>query len=54
MEMEARGPVVHWHCSNDSECQYNCPSCGCKCIDTWCRCTNPPLTNNVRIQAPTN
>ncbi|KAK7322583.1 hypothetical protein VNO77_25971 [Canavalia gladiata] len=54
MKSEARGPIERWHCSNDSECQYNCPTCGCRCIQTWCRCPNPPLTNNLRVRPPSN
>jgi len=52
MKSEARGPVQRWHCSNDSECQFFCPTCGCKCINTWCQCPKkPPSRNNVGFQA---
>ncbi|CAJ1958795.1 unnamed protein product [Sphenostylis stenocarpa] len=50
MKSEARGPVVRLHCTNDSQCQYNCPNCGCKCINTWCRCPIQPFTHNIPLQ----
>ncbi|RDY06401.1 hypothetical protein CR513_09611, partial [Mucuna pruriens] len=52
MKSEARGPTVHWHCSNDLQCQFTCPTCGCRCINTWCHCPKPPSTDNIRIQEP--
>ncbi|BAT92748.1 hypothetical protein VIGAN_07156900, partial [Vigna angularis var. angularis] len=52
MKSEARGPVERWHCSNDSQCQFSCKGCGCKCINTWCQCpTNPPSHAHVGFQA---
>ncbi|KAH1253896.1 hypothetical protein AAZX31_04G123100 [Glycine max] len=52
MKLEARGPIAHWNCDNDSQCQFTCPTCGCRCINTWCQCPTPPFTDNIHIQAP--
>lgn len=47
MKLEARN-VVTLRCHSDDNCEYLCPDCGCKCIDTWCTCPRDPpaFTNN--------
>ncbi|ESW20827.1 hypothetical protein PHAVU_005G017900 [Phaseolus vulgaris] len=54
MKSEARGPIEHWHCTNDSQCQFSCKGCGCKCVNTWCQCPSPTVADNVVVQAPPN
>ncbi|KAG5034935.1 hypothetical protein AAZX31_04G123000 [Glycine max] len=54
MKLEARGPIVRLHCTNDSQCQYSCPTCGCRCVNTWCQCPKQPFVEDIRFQAPPN
>jgi len=56
MKSEARGPIVHLHCSRDSDCDHRpCASCGCKCRNTYCVCqSKPDFSENISTHAPTN
>nr|KYP34630.1 hypothetical protein KK1_044400 [Cajanus cajan] len=57
LKLEARGPIVHLHCSSDESCQLRpcAAACGCKCIDTFCQCTRPYFNDNTHhTHAPPN
>ncbi|RDX79433.1 hypothetical protein CR513_40143, partial [Mucuna pruriens] len=55
MEAEARGPIVHIHCSTNDECSYRpCIKCGCKCFNTYCYCPAPSFPDNIHTRAPPN
>ncbi|ESW20822.1 hypothetical protein PHAVU_005G017400 [Phaseolus vulgaris] len=56
MKSEARGPIVHLHCSSDADCQYRpcADKCGCICIDSLCQCSKPSFLDNVHTHPPTN
>ncbi|KAG4974599.1 hypothetical protein GLYMA_11G159400v4 [Glycine max] len=55
MESEARGPIVHVHCSRDDDCKYRpCRAkCGCVCSNSYCTCVFS-FMDNVLTHAPTN
>ncbi|KAK7373751.1 hypothetical protein VNO80_07171 [Phaseolus coccineus] len=49
---EARN-VVSLRCHIDDNCQFLCPYCGCKCVDTFCSCEgDPPSFTNNSTQTP--
>ncbi|KAG4925003.1 hypothetical protein JHK87_050543 [Glycine soja] len=57
LKLEARKDIVTLRCLIDENCYNICPDCGCKCINTWCKCfpTQGDLlsfTNNNYTQAP--
>ncbi|KAG4925005.1 hypothetical protein JHK87_050545 [Glycine soja] len=57
VKLEAMKDIVTLRCRIDENCYNLCPDCGCKCINTWCKCfltEGDPLsfTNNNYTQAP--
>ncbi|KAG5106458.1 hypothetical protein JHK82_043428 [Glycine max] len=49
MKLEARN-VVTLRCHSDDNCEYLCPDCGCKCIDTWYVCKKSDARNVVTLR----